>query len=163
VETPHDKTRLANLRGRQQLPFIPSQLLHQSTFAQGKSRLTINQENPHMGISIWLYIHQITVLEHDFRSLRNSIAALRRKLAEGATDENRVAIKLELDLIIGHVRILKEQTVCFNKIGEQFDLAALLKETLLFLHALDPAICMNAINQLNLFIENSDTGNERSS
>jgi hypothetical protein len=107
-----------------------------------------------MGTSVWLYIGKIASLEKDFRALSDSISLLRKSLNSAEID--RAQIKLELDLIIGQIRILKERTVCLKLMGERYDLAAMLQKLLLSLHALDPSICERAINELNELIESEN-------
>jgi hypothetical protein len=115
-----------------------------------------------MGISIWVYIHQIVILEHEFRVLRGSMEALRQRLIEKPCDETSAQVKLELGLIVGHVRVLKAQASCLKEIGEQFDLAMIMSRIMWFLHGIDPALCNKAIDHVNQFIEDKKPEEEES-
>jgi len=97
---------------------------------------------------MWLYQTRLVQLEKEFDNAGNIIKTLQKNLAQGqgiflATgtrdnekkDEEPVdpkitmaGIKLQLDLAVGMIRLLKEQAGFYLKLGENFDLITLVND-----------------------------------
>ena len=114
-----------------------------------------------MVTKICLYMEQVGGLEKELLKLRKGIHQLREKLAKGLTDENKVEVKLGLDLILGDFRILKEQAGTLVKMGDQYDLMKLLEETFQILFRKDPSICMEVMLELDQFVQQQKKKTDR--
>ena len=105
---------------------------------------------------MWLYQKKLTELESDFKDAKDAIRKIQKALenpegaSEGADKEtDRATIKLRLDVALALVRLIKEQTAFYAKLGKKFDAFKLAEGIIYRLLSEDPGLAKRIVEDLN--------------
>ena len=93
---------------------------------------------------MWLYQMRILALEEAFDRLRKRV----RKLSEGPEELDNTERRVQLDLLLVDLRVLKEQTAYYVKLGESYDLARFHTDLLNELRDRDPILALEIVHAI---------------
>jgi hypothetical protein len=93
---------------------------------------------------MWLYQKRILGLEEAFDRLRERM----RKLSDEPEELNNTEQKVQLDLVLVDLRVLKEQTAYYAKLGESYDLARFHIDLLDELRDRDPILALEIVHAI---------------
>lgn len=98
---------------------------------------------------MWLYNRRLVELAKSFDEVRERFSELHKKLSDKKSTPDPKAIKLELDILTGQLRILKEETTYFLKLGAVYDMARFHEEFIAELQMLDPDAAIALLERLD--------------
>ena len=75
-----------------------------------------------------LYTTRLLELEKDFDYGKDELERLIADLNEGREDLDRAEIKLRIDLITAHIRLIKERAAFLMKLGQRYDIAVFIED-----------------------------------
>ncbi len=98
---------------------------------------------------MYQYQQRVLALEKQFHNARRNIKRLLKQARFKPDSVAQAAVKTQLDLINALIRLIKEETAFFVKLGQLYDFSLLCDEFVELIHRRDPELAIELLNDIN--------------
>ena len=99
--------------------------------------------------TLYLFERRIAELEKEFTKTKKTVKKLRKKLENDPDSLDKIHLKSHADLLTLQIRLLKEQTTFYVKLGEAYDVGKVLLQLVDELQKESPLLCAKIIDRVN--------------
>ncbi len=99
-------------------------------------------------MNIYLYERRVLALERHFKEARRHLDRIDRQVRYNPKSVKRSVVKSQLDLINASIRITKEETAFFVRLGQLYDVMQLHVDFFEILSSRDPELMREILTQL---------------
>jgi len=98
---------------------------------------------------MYLYQRRVLALEKEFNNARRDLRRLLRQARYKPASVNSSALKTQLDLVNALIRLTKEETAFFVKLGQLYDFSQFCDDMIELLKRQDPELAGHMIKEID--------------